>query len=321
MILTISWREDGLLCVYTYVRKRILRIRRIYAKIHSQNWCATHPEQVSTPREEDISRSENACTQFVFGSLTAVTPQWLVLGYKKILTTYLLHTSMSCSCDEYDNDERSLVPSRKKRRILMNNKMVEDQHNPVVVANKNKKEAAAPPVLDVFTAVVLKVNDNNDNSGNTQGEEPANNNNNEDDDSCFVAPAQSLYLFKTFSILLGLLIGAFIQFSSLGANYLVEQIGWQHHHHPQQQQEQEEDSPYQSAWWGWALVWSMGTSTVGVLVLLALRSLLQEIGTPTGSLSNNISNNNNKIRPHQQQRVLLLLIMECHFAVGARKWW
>jgi cytochrome bd-type quinol oxidase subunit 2 len=91
--------------------------------------------------------------------------------------------------------------------------------------------------------------------------------------------------FRMVSLLLGLLVGFFIQFSSLGANYLVSSTN--------------KDGATQASFWWFSLVWSLITSALGVSLLLTLRSLLLK-----GSSR------------ERHQDSFVLLHVECFFAAG-----
>ena len=212
-------------------------------------------------------------------------------------------------------------PFRKKRRVQDNNdnnSKLDDRGdgNNVPSCSSVSSSSSSPPfpspVLEVFTAVEFSDDDDDNNTSNT-----INNNNS------FVAPAQSLWQFKTFALLLGLLIGVFIQFSSLGANYLVEQVAWLHNHNNNNSNsgdgssgDDDDDEPLVPRW-GFTLLWSMGTSTVGVLLLMTLRSLMLAITSSNRCTSTTVAAGMPQQQQHQPVVLLLLLVMECHFAVGA----
>lgn len=92
---------------------------------------------------------------------------------------------------------------------------------------------------------------------------------------------------KTMGLFLGTLIGLFIQFSSMGANFFVHRLC---------------DNPVV-----FSLVWSFVTSTMGITVLLFIRILLAiswSGGAGDGKLL-------------QRDHYTLLLHVECFFAIGA----
>ena len=78
--------------------------------------------------------------------------------------------------------------------------------------------------------------------------------------------------FPRYSLFLGFLVGCFIQSSSLGANYVLTVL-FGH--------DFEELQEHHNKIMIFSLVWSLATSTMGVLVVLFLRSLLQAV--PNGS--------------------------------------
>ena len=102
--------------------------------------------------------------------------------------------------------------------------------------------------------------------------------------------AREASLFPRYSLILGFLVGCFIQSSSLGANYVLTVLFG---HDFEQLRE------HHSKIMMFSLIWSLATSTMGVLVVLFLRSLLQII--PGGS----------------NQSVLNLWHVEYSFAFGA----
>ena len=155
---------------------------------------------------------------------------------------------------------------------------------------RKKRRVEGDDKPEVFTAVPLGVDDEAEEedacslvSGDT-----------DEDSIVLLAEESTLSQFKLFSLFLGLLIGVFIQFSSLGANYLVDRVLAR-----ASAALEEEDitttAMMMNHWW-FSLVWSFATSSIGVVLLLALRSLLHETG-----------------RVHTN----LLLVVECHFAAGA----
>uniref|UniRef100_A0A7S3LFY0 Transmembrane protein n=1 Tax=Amphora coffeiformis TaxID=265554 RepID=A0A7S3LFY0_9STRA len=83
--------------------------------------------------------------------------------------------------------------------------------------------------------------------------------------------------FPRYSLSLGFLVGCFIQSSSLGANYVLT-ILFGH--------DFEQLREHHSKIMMFSLIWSLATSTMGVLVVLFLRSLLQVI--PGGSKSSTL---------------------------------
>jgi len=127
----------------------------------------------------------------------------------------------------------------------------------------------------VFTAVTLGNHDNIDTLKQQQQEEEANNN-------------SLLASFKTYSILLGGIIGCFIQVSSLAANYYLassSSSATTNHHH--------------ASSIVFSVIWSFFTSTLGVILMLGVRSMLP-------SPDDDDSHHNNK-----------QMLLECYFAVGA----
>jgi len=172
-------------------------------------------------------------------------------------------------------------PDRKKRRV----EQEQQQQQQRLVATMTASQQ------EVFTAVPM---------GEGDVEQQQQQQAVEEDSLMMVAPSTSLSKYKAYSLFLGLLIGVFIQFSSLGANFLVEQllvVGGGGENHPHMQ------------WW-FSLVWSLVTSTIGVLLLVALRSLLQT----TNHYADTNTSSTNHAQHHQHQ---LLLILECYFAAGA----
>jgi hypothetical protein len=74
--------------------------------------------------------------------------------------------------------------------------------------------------------------------------------------------------FSRYSLFLGFLVGCFIQSSSLGANYVLTVLFG--HDFDQMREHHEKVLVF-------SLVWSLATSSMGVLVVLFLRSLLQAV--------------------------------------------
>lgn len=180
-------------------------------------------------------------------------------------------------------------PSRKKRRV--------EGENEQPVEGETENEQSHP---EIFMAVLV-CEDNASHHDDLEKAAPKE----EEDPDDFLVPSSGITKFKAFSLCLGLLIGVFIQFSSLGANYLVEQVLLL--------KDNINDGNTTSTsnilaeqWWGLSLLWSFSTSTVGVILLLALRSLLHETAVcPQSSERDN------------HRYGMILVLMECHFAVGA----
>jgi len=159
---------------------------------------------------------------------------------------------------------------------------------------RKKRRVEGDDKPEVFTAVPLGVASDDDEaeedvsslvSGDTDDE----------DSIVLLAEESTLSQFKLFSLFLGLLIGVFIQFSSLGANYLVDRVLARATDAALEEEDITTTTLMMNHWW-FSLVWSFATSSIGVVLLLALRSLLHETG-----------------RVHTN----LLLVVECHFAAGA----
>jgi hypothetical protein len=102
--------------------------------------------------------------------------------------------------------------------------------------------------------------------------------------------------FPKYSLLLGFLIGCFIQSSSLGANYVLTVLLGNDY---------ERLHAHQNTIMIFSLVWSLGTSTMGVLVVLFIKSLLQVI---TMGLPKNCSSLENPLN---------MWAIEYSFAFGA----
>lgn len=83
-----------------------------------------------------------------------------------------------------------------------------------------------------------------------------------------LATQQRTKSFPRYSLLLGFIVGCFIQSSSLGANYVLTVL-FGH--------DLEELKEHHNKIMIFSLVWSLATSTMGVLVVLFLRSLLQAV--------------------------------------------
>ena len=83
---------------------------------------------------------------------------------------------------------------------------------------------------------------------------------------------QPTSLFSKYSLLLGFLIGCFIQSSALGANYVLTVLFGQ---------DFDQIRDHHNMIMMFSLIWSIATSTMGALVVLFLRSLLQVV--PNGS--------------------------------------
>jgi len=160
-------------------------------------------------------------------------------------------------------------PTRKKRRVEGDDKPEVFTAVPFGVARDDEAEEDASSLL----------------SGDTDDE----------DSIVLLAEESTLSQFKLFSLFLGLLIGVFIQFSSLGANYLVDRVLARATDAALEEEDITTTTLMMNHWW-FSLVWSFATSSIGVVLLLALRSLLHETG-----------------RVHTN----LLLVVECHFAAGA----
>ena len=101
--------------------------------------------------------------------------------------------------------------------------------------------------------------------------------------------------FKSFSLLLGLLVGFFIQFSSLGANFLLTNLDGPNENHEGLVASRQRVIIF-------SLCWSFFTSTMGVLILLFLRNLINLASREVISWT-------------FQDRSILNI--ECFFAVGA----
>jgi hypothetical protein len=116
----------------------------------------------------------------------------------------------------------------------------------------------------------------------------------------------SLGKYQTFGFLAGVVIGSYIQLSSLGANYLLtelynddEKTGYDIDTH--------NDHERTAHVLAFSLLWSMLTSLMGVMVLLILRSLVTMAATGNGFRSSTC------IAP---TKAILMLNLETYFAVG-----
>lgn len=99
--------------------------------------------------------------------------------------------------------------------------------------------------------------------------------------------------FKTSSLCIGLLVGCFIQASTLGANYLLVSIWGE-----QDVLSSEKDVVF------FSLFWSLFTSTLAIIILSVLRNLVQ------ATYMTDDEEENDRVDD-------MLLHMECRFVVGA----
>jgi len=140
--------------------------------------------------------------------------------------------------------------------------------------------------------------------------------------------------FQRCALFLGLLVGGFIQLSSLGANYLLSELLLA----VREQEEEEEVLADSSARGGttttidhnqgilieFSLVWSVVTSLMGVCILLLVRALLRQIMTASTRRGDDDDDDDDgtsntattTYRSDNCKQSLLLLHLECYFAVG-----
>lgn len=109
----------------------------------------------------------------------------------------------------------------------------------------------------------------------------------EDEDVSEPSPPRSLQTFQLYSVILGLLVGCFIQLSSLGANYLLAEL-----YH--------DDKPNAQTIIRYSLFWSVLTSVMGVAVLFLIRELVLAAYRANKSTRN----------------LSIVLHLECYFAIG-----
>jgi hypothetical protein len=108
--------------------------------------------------------------------------------------------------------------------------------------------------------------------------------------------------FQLYSVMLGLMVGIFIQLSSLGANYLLSEVHGMASHN----QETEASALSTQVIVKFSLVWSVLTSILGVSILYLIRELVTTACDAHGKGGGNalVSNRN------------LILHLECYFAIG-----
>ena len=108
---------------------------------------------------------------------------------------------------------------------------------------------------------------------------------------------QSVKWSKCYSLVIGLIIGCFIQFSSLGANFLMTSIyGY--------------DVFFMKEFVAVSLLWCFVTSIMGVCILLFLRSLIVTSFYATTSI-------NDSFEGKEEYIARLIQHMEYHFAIGS----
>lgn len=112
-------------------------------------------------------------------------------------------------------------------------------------------------------------------------------------------------LFKLSSLALGLLVGCFIQFSSLGANFLLNVM-----FKKSAESGHVAISKDEILWF--SFVWSFFTSTMGILILVLLRSLVL---TSYKAIVTSKVRNGPALSSKNAER--MVMHMECFFALGA----
>ena len=118
-----------------------------------------------------------------------------------------------------------------------------------------------------------------------------------DEKDLFDMQEQSLKWSKCYSLVIGLIIGCFIQFSSLGANFLMTSIyGY--------------DVFFMKEFVAVSLLWCFVTSIMGVCILLFLRSLIVTSFYATTSI-------NKSFEGKEEFIARLIQHMEYHFAIGS----
>lgn len=119
----------------------------------------------------------------------------------------------------------------------------------------------------------------------------------EDDEDLIAMQEQSIKWSKCYCLVIGLIVGCFIQFSSLGANFLVTSIyGY--------------DAFFMKEFVAVSLLWCFVTSIMGVCILLFLRSLVVTSFYATTSI-------NEAFEDKEEFIATLIQHMEYHFAIGS----
>jgi hypothetical protein len=108
--------------------------------------------------------------------------------------------------------------------------------------------------------------------------------------------------FQLYSVMLGLMVGIFIQLSSLGANYLLSEVHGKASHN----QETEASALSTQVIVKFSLVWSVLTSILGVSILYLIRELVTTACDAHGKGGGNALVSNRS----------LILHLECYFAIG-----
>jgi len=119
----------------------------------------------------------------------------------------------------------------------------------------------------------------------------------EEEENILDVQEESIKWSKCYSLIIGLIIGCFIQFSSLGANFLMTSLFGQ-------------DVFFMKEFVVISLLWCFVTSIMGVCVLLFLRSLVVTSFYATATINSSFDSNENFIAK-------LIQHMEYHFAVGS----
>jgi hypothetical protein len=113
--------------------------------------------------------------------------------------------------------------------------------------------------------------------------------------------------FQLYSVMLGLMVGIFIQLSSLGANYLLSEVHGKASHN----QETEASALSTQVIVKFSLVWSVLTSILGVSILYLIRELVTTACDAHGKGGGNALVSNRS----------LILHLECYFALGMALVW
>jgi hypothetical protein len=205
--------------------------------------------------------------------------------------------------DDNDNEERSLVTG-------------------TTMATNNTTIAALERAHPVFTAVLLYPNSINstcdDDNESTLSDED------EDEDNrgtvtmtasdCKQQQDAIVARFHRYTVALGLIVGFFIQFSSLGANFLLNTATASATSTSSTTASSLQTGIQADVLW-FSLGWSLFTSVLGVAILLLLRYLVVAAWATTAAISYPASNNNNSSQ--DLDACVLLHKMESHFAIGA----
>ena len=119
----------------------------------------------------------------------------------------------------------------------------------------------------------------------------------EEEEDLFDMQEQSAKWSKCYCLIIGLIIGCFIQFSSLGANFLMTSIyGY--------------DVFFMNEFVAVSLLWCFITSIMGVCILLFLRSLVVTSFYATTPM-------NDSFQAKEDFIARLIQHMEYHFAIGS----